>query len=115
MLGGELGSKNPVHPNDHVNMDQSTNDTYPSAMNIAVAREVRHFCHRIPSFQRVIADQPASLACGETISRLTPEKIERVQGYHQDWPHSYSRCCANHTWPGILRIRSAGWGDVGNS
>ncbi|EYB92702.1 hypothetical protein Y032_0191g1326 [Ancylostoma ceylanicum] len=40
MLGGVLGSKNPVHPNDHVNMAQSTNDTYPSAMNIAVAREI---------------------------------------------------------------------------
>ena len=34
-LGGELGSKNPVHPNDHVNMGQSTNDTFPTAINIA--------------------------------------------------------------------------------
>ncbi len=35
MLGGELGSKDPVHPNDHVNMGQSTNDTFPTAINIA--------------------------------------------------------------------------------
>jgi fumarate hydratase class II len=35
MLGGALGSKNPVHPNDHVNMGQSTNDTFPTAINIA--------------------------------------------------------------------------------
>ena len=35
ILGGELGSKDPVHPNDHVNMSQSTNDTFPSAINIA--------------------------------------------------------------------------------
>uniref|UniRef100_A0A915BTY8 fumarate hydratase n=1 Tax=Parascaris univalens TaxID=6257 RepID=A0A915BTY8_PARUN len=40
ILGGELGSKKPVHPNDHVNMSQSSNDTYPTAMHIAVAREV---------------------------------------------------------------------------
>ena len=35
MLGGEMGSKDPVHPNDHVNMGQSTNDTFPTAINIA--------------------------------------------------------------------------------
>jgi fumarate hydratase class II len=39
-LGGELGSKKPVHPNDHVNMSQSSNDTFPSAISIAAAREV---------------------------------------------------------------------------
>ena len=36
ILGGKLGSKKPVHPNDHVNMAQSTNDTFPTAMHIAV-------------------------------------------------------------------------------
>lgn len=40
MLGGELGSKDPVHPNDHVNMSQSTNDTFPSAINIAAVESV---------------------------------------------------------------------------
>ncbi|KAK0418338.1 hypothetical protein QR680_013508 [Steinernema hermaphroditum] len=40
ILGGELGSKNPVHPNDHVNKSQSSNDTFPTAMHIAVAREI---------------------------------------------------------------------------
>jgi len=40
MLGGELGSKNPVHPNDHVNKSQSSNDTYPTAMHIATAVEI---------------------------------------------------------------------------
>ena len=40
LLGGTLGSKTPVHPNDHVNMSQSSNDTYPSAMHIAAATEV---------------------------------------------------------------------------
>ena len=37
ILGGKLGSKKPVHPNDHVNMAQSTNDTFPTAMHISVA------------------------------------------------------------------------------
>ncbi|WP_386681748.1 class II fumarate hydratase [Loktanella sp. R86503] len=38
MLGGTIGSKDPVHPNDHCNMGQSSNDTFPTAMHIAVAR-----------------------------------------------------------------------------
>ncbi len=42
MLGGVLGSKTPVHPNDHVNMSQSSNDTFPTAMHIAAAKEVNH-------------------------------------------------------------------------
>ncbi len=42
MLGGEQGSKKPVHPNDHVNMSQSSNDTFPTAMHVACAEEVVH-------------------------------------------------------------------------
>jgi len=42
MLGGVMGSKKPVHPNDHVNMSQSSNDTYPTAMHIACAEEIHH-------------------------------------------------------------------------
>jgi fumarate hydratase class II len=40
LLGGVMGSKTPVHPNDHVNMSQSSNDTFPTAMHIACAEEV---------------------------------------------------------------------------
>ena len=40
MMGGEMGSKSPVHPNDHCNMSQSSNDTYPTAMHIACASEI---------------------------------------------------------------------------
>ncbi|HET7677329.1 MAG TPA: class II fumarate hydratase [Candidatus Limnocylindrales bacterium] len=40
LAGGELGSKTPVHPNDHVNMSQSSNDTFPTAMHIAASRAV---------------------------------------------------------------------------
>ncbi|MEM7766516.1 MAG: lyase family protein, partial [Pseudomonadota bacterium] len=42
ILGGEIGSKAPVHPNDHCNMSQSSNDTFPTAMHIACAEEVTH-------------------------------------------------------------------------
>jgi fumarate hydratase class II len=40
MLGGTMGSKSPVHPNDHVNMSQSSNDCFPTAMHIAAAEEI---------------------------------------------------------------------------
>ena len=42
MLGGVKGSKRPVHPNDHVNMSQSSNDTYPTAMHIACTERIAH-------------------------------------------------------------------------
>lgn len=42
MLGGERGSKNPVHPNDHCNRGQSSNDTFPTAMHIAAVEEIYH-------------------------------------------------------------------------
>ena len=41
MLGGKMGSKKPVHPNDHVNMGQSSNDTFPTAMHVAIAMQAR--------------------------------------------------------------------------
>ncbi|QRZ13811.1 class II fumarate hydratase [Paracoccus methylovorus] len=41
ILGGEMGSKKPVHPNDHVNMGQSSNDTFPTAMHVAIAMHAR--------------------------------------------------------------------------
>ena len=42
MMEGEIGSKDPIHPNDHVNMSQSTNDTFPTAINIAACETVYH-------------------------------------------------------------------------
>lgn len=41
LMGAKLGSQDPVHPNDHVNKSQSSNDTYPTAMHIAVGMEIR--------------------------------------------------------------------------
>ena len=52
-LGGELGSKRPVHPNDHVNMSQSSNDSIPTAMHIAAAMEIHR--HLLPALTRLRA------------------------------------------------------------
>ena len=51
LAGGEMGSKKPVHPNDHVNMSQSSNDTFPTAMHIAAAERVTHAL--IPAVQEL--------------------------------------------------------------
>lgn len=51
MLGGEMGSKDPVHPNDHVNRSQSSNDTFPTAMHIAAAEEIFHSL--LPALQQL--------------------------------------------------------------
>ncbi|MEP2117934.1 MAG: class II fumarate hydratase [Bauldia litoralis] len=53
ILGGEMGSKEPVHPNNHVNMSQSSNDCFPSAMHIACAEEVVH--RLLPSLEKLRA------------------------------------------------------------
>src|SRR5215218_516253 len=50
MAGGEMGSKKPVHPNDDVNMSQSSNDTFPTAMHIAAAEQMRKL---IPEVKRL--------------------------------------------------------------
>jgi len=51
MLGGTMGTKDPVHPNDHCNMSQSSNDTYPTAMHIACAEEIHH--RLVPALQKL--------------------------------------------------------------
>ena len=53
MLGGEIGSKKPVHPNDHCNMGQSSNDTFPAAMHIAAVEQINH--ELIPSLEHLHA------------------------------------------------------------
>jgi fumarate hydratase, class II len=52
IMGGEMGSKKPVHPNDHVNMSQSSNDTFPTAMHIACVQEV--VAHLLPALEHLL-------------------------------------------------------------
>jgi fumarate hydratase, class II len=51
MLGGEMGSKTPVHPNDHCNMGQSSNDTFPTAMHVAIGMQARDVL--LPGLQKL--------------------------------------------------------------
>src|SRR6202162_4667700 len=53
LLGGKLGSKTPIHPNDHVNMAQSSNDTFPTAMHIASVLEIKNYL--VPRVQALAA------------------------------------------------------------
>jgi fumarate hydratase, class II len=51
ILGGNIGSKEPVHPNDHVNRGQSSNDTFPTAMHVAAAEKIVH--ELVPALQHL--------------------------------------------------------------
>ncbi len=53
MLGGEMGSKKPVHPNDHCNMGQSSNDTFPTAMHVGIAMQARDVL--LPGLRKLLA------------------------------------------------------------
>jgi fumarate hydratase, class II len=58
LVGGVLGSKSPIHPNDHVNMAQSSNDTFPTAMHIASALEVKKYLlPRVAALASAIEDK----------------------------------------------------------
>ncbi|EEB09623.2 fumarate hydratase, partial [Schizosaccharomyces japonicus yFS275] len=52
LLGGQMGTKKPVHPNDHVNMSQSSNDTFPTVIHIASVCEIND--HLLPALQRLL-------------------------------------------------------------
>ena len=70
MAGGELGSKSPVHPNDHVNRAQSSNDTFPTAMHIASAEEVHHrLLPAVKHLRSALADKTEEFASIVKIGR----------------------------------------------
>ena len=89
IAGGERGSKKPVHPNDDVNMSQSSNDTFPTAMHIAAAEEVVHAL--IPAVTR-LRDALAAKADG-------------VRRHREDRPHAPAGRGAAHARPGVRRLR----------
>ena len=68
MLGGTMGSKKPVHPNDHVNMSQSSNDTYPTAMHVAAAEEVVK--RLIPALKHLHAALDAKARAWQSIIKI---------------------------------------------
>ncbi len=68
MLGGVMGSKKPVHPNDHVNMSQSSNDCYPTAMHIAIGRVASDVT--LPGLRKLQAALAAKAAAFEHIIKI---------------------------------------------
>ena len=105
ILGGELGSKKPVHPNDHVNMSQSSNDTFPTAMHIAVAREINSRLVVLGICDVDLALQPAARA--ETPAQGAAREGDRVRRHHQDRPHAHAGRRAAVARPGVRRLRAA--------
>ena len=113
MLGGEMGSKKPVHPNDHVNMSQSSNDTYPTAMHIAAAEQVVN--DLLPALKHLHASLLAKqeefkdiIKIGRTHTQdATPLTLgQEFSGYSQQVANAISRI--EMTLPGILELAQGG-------
>ncbi|MBW7837394.1 MAG: class II fumarate hydratase [Sphingomonadales bacterium] len=68
LLGGDLGAKSPVHPNDHVNRSQSSNDTFPTAMHVAAALEINH--RLLPALEAMRAILAAKAAAWDDIVKI---------------------------------------------
>lgn len=62
LAGGKLGSKHPIHPNDHVNMAQSSNDTFPTAMHIAAAIEIKHLFSALENLKQTFEKKEKEFA-----------------------------------------------------
>ena len=113
MLGGEKGSKKPVHPNDHVNMSQSSNDTYPTAMHIACAEEIHH--RLIPALQKLrnaLNDKAHAWAKIIKIGRThtqdaTPLTLgQEFSGYTQQIENGIQRI--EQTLPALMQLAQGG-------
>ncbi|MFS8038805.1 class II fumarate hydratase [Xanthobacter sp. AM11] len=113
MLGGEMGSKKPVHPNDHVNMSQSSNDTYPTAMHIACAEEIVH--RLLPALQKLrnaLNDKAQQWAGVIKIGRThtqdaTPLTLgQEFSGYTQQVENGIARI--ELTLPALMQLAQGG-------
>ena len=113
MLGGQMGSKAPVHPNDHVNMSQSSNDTYPTAMHIAAAEQVHHDV--IPALEHLLGALRAKQAAFEPIIKIgrthtqdaTPLTLgQEFSGYAQQVENGLKRI--RLCQPGLLELAQGG-------
>ena len=113
MLGGEMGSKSPVHPNDHVNMSQSSNDTYPTAMHIAAAEQVHHDV--LPALEHLLAALRVKQAAFDPIIKIgrthtqdaTPLTLgQEFSGYAQQVENGLKRI--RLAQPGLLELAQGG-------
>jgi fumarate hydratase class II len=112
-LGGMLGSKDPVHPNDHVNMSQSSNDVFPATMAIATAEQVVH--HLLPNLrylrdalQRKSEEFAAIVKIGRThLMDATPLTLgQEFSGYVQQVTYGIER--AESTLPRLYELALGG-------
>ena len=113
ILGGEMGSKKPVHPNDHVNMSQSSNDTFPTAMHIACAEEVSH--RLVPALKHLHAALDAKAKAWADIIKIgrthtqdaTPVTLgQEFSGYAQQVENGIARI--ESTLPMLMQLAQGG-------
>ena len=113
MLGGEMGSKTPVHPNDHVNMSQSSNDTFPTAMHVACAEQVVN--DLIPALKHLHAALEAKSKAWDHIIKIgrthtqdaTPLTLgQEFGGYAQQVANGIERI--EQTLPKLMELAQGG-------
>ncbi len=113
MLGGEMGSKTPVHPNDHCNKGQSSNDTFPTVMHVAAAREISD--HLIPNLEALRASLDAKSKAWRGIVKIgrthmqdaTPLTLgQEFSGYATQMKFGVERMRA--TLPRLYRLAQGG-------
>lgn len=113
MLGGEIGSKKPVHPNDHVNMGQSSNDTFPTAMHIAAAEQVYHelipaLSHLHSALQSKAEEYADIVKIGRThLQDATPLTLgQEFSGYAKQMENAIKR--VETTLPRLMQLAQGG-------
>ena len=113
MLGGVMGTKKPVHPNDHVNMSQSSNDTYPTAMHIACAEEIEK--KLLPALRHLHAALEAKVAAWKDIIKIgrthlqdaTPVTLgQEFSGYATQVANGIARI--ESTMPALMQLAQGG-------
>ena len=113
LLGGSMGSKKPVHPNDHVNMSQSSNDTYPTAMHVACAEETVH--RLLPALKKLHAALAAKADAWKEIIKIgrthtqdaTPLTLgQEFSGYTQQVENGIKRI--ELTLPALMELAQGG-------
>jgi fumarate hydratase class II len=81
--GGELGSKKPQHPNDHVNMSGSSNDAFPSAMHLAATIEIQE--KLLPSLSELHAAIESKVKAFDLITKIFREEVLTSQTYSRSY------------------------------
>jgi fumarate hydratase, class II len=113
MLGGTMGTKKPVHPNDHVNMSQSSNDTFPTAMHIACAEQIATDLlpaleHLHAALKQKSADWKKIIKIGRTHTQdATPLTLgQEFGGYAKQIENGIARI--KQTLPSLMELAQGG-------